>query len=56
MSITTLILLLATGIVAVTAVDDCPSQNTSVTNCCDLQLNNFLTFGKNVGVENLSGI
>ena len=56
MTITTLILLLATGIVAVTAVDDCPSQNTSITNCCDLRLNNFFTFGRNVGVAKSSGI
>ena len=37
MSITTLILLLATGILTVTAVDDCLRQYTSITNCCDLQ-------------------
>ena len=36
MTITTLILLLATGVVAVTAVDDCPSvnMNASITSCC----------------------
>ena len=44
MTITTLILLLATGIVAVTAVDDCPSQNTSLASCCDIA--NFFTFGR----------
>ena len=46
MTITTLILLLATGIVAVTAVNDCPSQNTSIASCCDIA--NFFTFGRNV--------
>ena len=45
MTITTLILLLATGIVAVTAVDDCPSQNTSFKNCCDLASRSF-TFAR----------
>ena len=45
MTITTLILLLATGIVAVTAVDDCPSQNTSIASCCELT-SNFFTFGR----------
>ena len=47
MTITILILLLATGIVAVTAVDDCPSQNTSIESCCELT-SNFFTFGRNV--------
>ena len=37
MTISTLILLLATGILTVTAVDDCLRQYTSITNCCDLQ-------------------
>ena len=46
MTITTLILLLATGIVAVTAVDDCPSQNTSIASCCDTA--SFFTFGRSV--------
>ena len=55
MSITTLILLLATGIVAVTAVNDCPSQNTSITNCCDLT-SNFFTFGKNAAGQLPSGV
>ena len=44
-TITTLILLLATGIVAVTAVDDCPSQNISTKNCCDLTSKSF-TFAR----------
>ena len=35
MTITTLMVLLATGILAITAVDDC--AYTSITNCCDLQ-------------------
>ena len=42
MTITTLILLLAIGIVAVTAVDDC----LFITNCCDLRLKHFFTFGR----------
>ena len=46
MTIITLILLLATGIVAVTAVDDCPSQNTSAKNCCDRRSKSF-TFARN---------
>ena len=38
MTITTLILLLATaGILAVSAVDECSSQYTSITSCCDLR-------------------
>ena len=38
MTITTLILLLATaGILAVSAVDKCSSQYTSITSCCDLR-------------------
>ena len=45
MTITTLILLLATGIVAVTAVDDCPSQNISTKNCCDLA-SKYFTFAR----------
>ena len=45
MTITTLILLLATGIVAITAVDDCPSQNTAITSCCD---HRFFTFGRSL--------
>ena len=56
MTITTLILLLATGIVAVTAVDDCPSQNTPVTSCCDPGPNYFFTFGRNTNTKLLSGI
>ena len=47
MTITTLILLLATGILAVTAeVDNCPSQNISITSCCDLR-SKFFTFARN---------
>ena len=45
MIITTLILLLAKGKVAVTAVDDCPSQNTAIKNCCDLRSKLF-TFAR----------
>ena len=56
MTITTLILLLATGIVAVTAVDDCPSQYTSVTSCCDLNTKYFFTFGRNSNTKLPSGI
>ena len=56
MTITTLILLLATGIVAVTAEDNCPNQNTSITNCCDVKSSNFFTFGKNAGAKASSGI
>ena len=55
MTITTLILLLATGIVAVTAMDECPSQNRSITTCCDLT-SNFFTFGKNAAGQLPSGI
>ena len=55
MTITTLILLLATGIVAVTAVDDCPSQNTSITSCCDTS-KFFFTFGRNAAGKLPSGI
>ena len=46
MTITTLIPLLATGMVVVTAVNDCPSQNTSIASCCDTA--NLFTFGRNV--------
>ena len=53
---TTLILLLATGIAAVTAQDNCPSQNTTITNCCDVRSSHFFTFGKNAGSKNPSGI
>ena len=58
MTITTLILLLATGIVAVTAVDDCPSTSryTSVTSCCDLYPNYFFTFGRNSNAKYPSGL
>ena len=58
MTITTLILLLATGIVAVTAVDDCPSTSryTSVTSCCDLYPNYFFMFGRNSNAKYPSGL
>jgi len=46
MTITTLILLLATGIVAVTAVDNCLIRNKLNTNCCDLS-KEFFTFSRN---------
>ena len=42
MIITILILLLAIGIVAVTALDDCPSQNTAIKNSCDLRSKLFI--------------
>ena len=48
MTITTLILLLATaGILAVSAVDNCPNKNISITSCCDTS-KSFFTFGRNV--------
>ena len=50
MTITTLILVLATGIVAVTAVDDCPSQNRSITSCCGT-LQYYFTFGRNAAAS-----
>ena len=53
MTITTLILLLATGIVAVTAVDEC---NTPVTSCCDPGSDYFFTFGRNTNTKLPSGI
>ena len=57
MTITTLILLLATGMVAVTAVDDCPSRYTSITSCCDLDDQNyFFTFGRNTNEKAPSGV
>ena len=55
MTITTLILLLATGIVAVTAVDDCPNQNRSITSCCDT-LWYYFTFGRNSVAKASSGV
>ena len=59
MTITTLILyiLLATGILAVTAVDGCPSvkPNINITSCCKLG-SRFFTFGRNVGTKSLSGV
>ena len=45
MTITILILLLVTGIVAVTEVDDCPSQNTPIKHGCDRRLKSF-TFAR----------
>ena len=57
MTITTLILLLATGIVAVTAEDDCPGRYTSITSCCDLDDQNyFFTFGRNTNEKVPSGV
>ena len=55
MTITTLILLLATGIVAVTAVDDCPSQNRSITSCCDT-VKYYFTFGRKAAGKASSSI
>ena len=55
MTITTLILLLATGIVAVTAVDDCPRQNSSITSCCDIS-KFFFTFGRSAAGKLPSGL
>ena len=52
MTITTLILLLATGIVAVTAVDEC--HDTSVASCCDTKPKHFFTFGRHLNFS--SGI
>ena len=45
MTITTLILLLATGIVAVTAVNNQINDNKLITSCCELSSFNF-TFGR----------
>ena len=58
MTITTLILLLATGIVAITAVDDCPgtSRYTPITSCCGLDRNYFFAFGRNTNTKLTSGI
>ena len=55
MTITTLILLLATGIVAVTAVDDClPSK---INSCCELLVpKQFFTFSRNVQNVSSSGV
>ena len=50
MTITTLILLLATGILAVTAVDSCPKKNISITSCCDVS-KSFFTFGRNAAAS-----
>ena len=41
-----LLLLLATGIVAVTTVDNCSVTNTLIGNCCSLT--SFFTFGRNI--------
>ena len=60
MTITTLILLLATGIVAVTAVDDCPSPSPSnISSCCELVSlapKQFFTFSRNVQNASSSGV
>ena len=45
MTIAKLILLLATEILAVTAVDDCPSQNTTAKTAVILQQNLLLLLG-----------
>ena len=55
MAITILILLLTKGILAVTAVDDCPNQNTSITGCCNTA-KFFFTFGRNPAGKLPSGI
>ena len=55
MTITTLILLLATGILAVTAVDNCPKKNISITSCCDT-LKSFFTFSRNTAAAKTSGV
>ena len=59
MTITTLILLLATSILAVTAVDDCPNalrHGSKITNCCDLRSNfNFANKRAPSGVYLLKG-
>ena len=55
MTITTLILLLATGILAVTAVDKCPNKNISITSCCDTS-KSFFTFGRNAAAAKGSGV
>ena len=58
MTITTLILLLATGIVAVTAVDDCPSPSPpNINSCCELvPPKQFFTFSRNVQNASSSGV
>ena len=61
MTITTLILLLATGILAVTAVDNCPRKNVSlpITSCCELMVSKqFFTFSRSVQnrTTHLSGV
>ena len=57
MTITTLILLLATGIIAVTAVDDCPSVSPSnISSCCEPVPKQFFTFSKNVQNGSSSGV
>ena len=48
MTITTLILLLATGIAAVTAVDNQINENKLITSCCELSSLNF-TFARGTG-------
>ena len=57
MTITTLILLLATGIVAVTAVDDCPSPSPSnISSYCEPVPKQFFTFSRNVQNGSSSGV
>jgi len=53
MSVITLILLLVTGILAVTAVENCTRKDT-VTNCCELIPLNQFTFSRSI--QNTSGI
>ena len=54
MTITTLILLLATGILAVTAMINCPNKNATITSCCDLNPK-LITFAK-IRTKQSSGI
>ena len=54
MTITTLILLLATGILAVTAVNICPNKNITIKSCCDTS-KSFFTFSRNVATKS-SGV
>ena len=57
MTITTLILLLTTGIVAVTAVDYCSNVSHSVINsCCELMPKQFFTFSRSDQNASSSGV
>ena len=53
MTITTLILLLTTGIIAVTAVDNQVNENKVITSCCELSFFNF-TFAR--GSADIPGV